>query len=106
MPDTGDALEALNGPMTHARWVQYLDTLAQLDYMQAVKQTVMARLDLRAGDSVLDAGCGTGDDVRAMASWVGPMGRVVGLDIHEETLAETHRRADVSASGGSTPGAA
>ena len=92
MQDASDALEVLNGPMTQARWMRYLDTVAQLDYMQTVKQTITVRLDLHAGESVLDAGCGTGDDARAMASWVGPTGRVVGLDIHDETLAEARRR--------------
>jgi ubiquinone/menaquinone biosynthesis C-methylase UbiE len=92
MRDAGDALDELNGPMTLTRWIRYLDTVAQLDYMQSVKHAVTMRLDLHAGDSVLDAGCGTGDDVRAMAPWVGTSGQVVGLDIHEDTLAEARRR--------------
>lgn len=89
MDNGGDAArDAPNEPTTQAQWVQYLDTVAQLDYMRAVKREITERLELRAGDLVLDAGCGTGDDARAMALCVGPNGRVVGLDIREETLAE------------------
>ncbi|MGO8947747.1 MAG: methyltransferase domain-containing protein [Ktedonobacterales bacterium] len=94
MRDAAHTLDVLNGPMTQTRWIRYLDTVTQLDFMQAVKLTITARLDVHAGDSVLDAGCGTGDDVRAMAPWVEPTGRIVGLDIHEETLAEARRRAE------------
>ena len=92
MRDPADTLDALNGPMTQTRWIRYLDTVAQLDFMQAVKHTITERLDVHPGDIVLDAGCGTGDDARAMVSWVGPTGRVVGLDLHEETLVEARRR--------------
>ena len=93
MRDADDTLDALNGPMTQTRWIRYLDTVTQLDFMQAVKLTITARLDMHLGDIVLDAGCGTGDDARAMVSWVGPTGRVVGLDLHDETLVEARRRA-------------
>src|SRR5215467_12168746 len=94
MHDEGDAVRATQGAsMAQAQWVHYLDTVAQLDYMRAVKQEITDRLDLHAGDVVLDAGCGTGDDARAMAILVGPTGRVVGLDIRKETLAEARRRA-------------
>jgi ubiquinone/menaquinone biosynthesis C-methylase UbiE len=41
----------------------------------------------------LDAGCGTGDDTRAMAALVAPGGRAVGVDEHEPILAEARRRA-------------
>ena len=91
MRDAAHTLDVLNGPMTQTRWIRYLDTVTQLDFMQAVKLTITARLDVHAGDSVLDAGCGTGDDVRAMAPWVEPTGRVVGLDL---TLVEARRRAE------------
>jgi len=41
----------------------------------------------------LDVGCGTGDDVRAMAVKVGPSGRAVGIDISETMIAEAKSRA-------------
>jgi ubiquinone/menaquinone biosynthesis C-methylase UbiE len=74
-------------------WVRYLDRVAQLDQMAAVKRRITDGLALRPGDVVLDAGCGTGDDTRAMAALVAPDGRAVGVDDHEPVLAEARRRA-------------
>src|SRR5215831_19201759 len=51
---------------------------------------------LNAGDSVLDVGCGTGDDVREIARLVGTKGRVVGIDPSEAMIAESKRRAEGS----------
>jgi ubiquinone/menaquinone biosynthesis C-methylase UbiE len=77
-------------------WIAYLDAVAQVDFMRAVKQQVTAMLDLHPGDTVLDAGCGTGDDTRAMAELVGPHGRVTGLDLDDEILVEARRRSEGS----------
>jgi ubiquinone/menaquinone biosynthesis C-methylase UbiE len=73
-------------------WVTYLDAVARLDGMRTVKQHVTDLLDLRPGDVVLDAGCGTGDDARSMAALVRPAGRVLGLDLDAAILAEARRR--------------
>jgi 2-polyprenyl-3-methyl-5-hydroxy-6-metoxy-1,4-benzoquinol methylase len=40
--------------------------------------------DLRAGETVLDLGCGGGIDVLLAARRVGPTGKVYGLDMTEE----------------------
>jgi ubiquinone/menaquinone biosynthesis C-methylase UbiE len=42
--------------------------------------------------SVLDAGCGTGDDVRAMAEIAGVTGQVVGVDASSAMIAEAISR--------------
>ncbi len=80
--------------METAGWVAYLDDVAHLDFMRTVKQQVTEMLDLHSGDTVLDAGCGTGDDARAMAALVAPDGRVTGLDTDESILVEARRRAE------------
>lgn len=77
-------------------WIAYLDAVAQGDFMRAVKQQITEMLDLHPGDTVLDAGCGTGDDARAMAALIGPHGKVTGLDLDDEILVEARRRTEGS----------
>src|SRR2546423_9835403 len=60
--------------------VRYLRDASLLDEMRAMNDYIQQVLDLRKGSSVLDAGCGTGDDVRQLADVVGSKGRVVGVD--------------------------
>lgn len=49
-------------------------------------------LDLHAGDTVLDIGCGTGLNFPLVIDAVGPAGRVIGLDSSPEMLARANRR--------------
>jgi ubiquinone/menaquinone biosynthesis C-methylase UbiE len=77
-----------------AALLAYLDTATALGSVQAYKRQTFALLDLRPGMAVLDVGCGTGDDARALAAQVGRSGRVVGLDSSETAVAEARRRSD------------
>ncbi len=60
-------------------------------------ETAVARLGLRAGESLLDVGCGTGASLLPGAATVGPRGRVVGVDVSDAMLARA--RAKLKASG-------
>lgn len=55
--------------------------------LAAAKKELDAMLRAGVGSHVLDVGCGTGADVRALAARVGPGGRVVGLDSSEQQIA-------------------
>lgn len=75
-------------------FVVYLDTMGAVAAVQAYKQRILGALGLRAGMRALDVGCGTGDDVRAMAAIVGASGRAVGIDVSDALLAEARKRAE------------
>lgn len=76
--------------------VHYLDTASSLAAARAYKREALALLDLHAGDLVLDVGCGTGDDVRALAAAVGPAGRAIGIDRSATMVATARERSDAS----------
>lgn len=57
-----------------------------------VQQLSLTALDLRAGEIVLDVGCGTGLLLNELAEAVGPTGRVVGVDLSERMLDVARRR--------------
>jgi arsenite methyltransferase len=59
----------------------------------AQRRQVRVELALRAGEHVLDIGCGPGLLACEMAADVGPNGRVVGVDPSESMLAIAQRRA-------------
>lgn len=73
-------------------WVRYLDTVSALDVVQQWKARTFALLDARAGQQLLDVGCGLGDDVRTLAQRVGRTGRVVGVDTSTTMIEEARKR--------------
>lgn len=75
-----------------ADFVRYLDVTRATDFFQEIKQRSYDLLMLGEGDHVLDLGCGTGDDVAALARRVGPGGRAVGIDFSATMIAEAQRR--------------
>jgi SAM-dependent methyltransferase len=60
----------------YARKLQLFNSFAESELRQAI-----GSLNLAAGSSVLDAGCGTGEALRWLSSAVGPEGAVVGIDL-------------------------
>jgi SAM-dependent methyltransferase len=74
-------------------YVARLDQLRAVPAWQALKQDSYRLLRLRPGDHALDVGCGTGEDVQAMAKLVLPAGRAVGVDRSTAIIAEARRRA-------------
>ena len=70
-----------------------MDLVRDSAFGRAYKARALALLELRPGLSVLDVGCGPGDDLIAMAECVGPTGRALGIDRHELMIDEAKRRA-------------
>ena len=56
------------------------------------RRRTLAAIDLQAGESALDVGCGPGFLVREMAEQLGEKGRAVGIDSSEQMLALAGRR--------------
>ena len=70
----------------------YLDAMAEL--IKQNKQRTYTWMHIQPGHSVLDVGCGPGIDTLALASSVGPIGYVFGVDVDEAMIAEAERRAE------------
>jgi SAM-dependent methyltransferase len=77
-----------------AVYVRRLDQVAATGFWRAVKQTTYALLELGRGNRALDIGCGTGDDAMALAEFVRPTGRAVGVDVSATMVAEAQVRAE------------
>jgi ubiquinone/menaquinone biosynthesis C-methylase UbiE len=75
-------------------YVGYLDAATSLDFMQRFKRQSYEAMGARPGMRLLDVGCGTGDDVRAMVAIVGPDGSVVGVDNSKKMVGEARKRAE------------
>lgn len=73
-------------------YTRCLALLDSLPYYRQCKERSCELLDLSPGLSVLDVGCGTGDDVFRMAARVAPGGIAVGADPSEKLLAGAVRR--------------
>ena len=76
------------------QFVQYLDLTTSLDWVQRLKRMSFDYMRIEPGHTVLDLGCGTGEDVRMLAGMVGPQGKVVGVDYSELMIAEAVTRSE------------
>ena len=72
--------------------VRLLDSGSTLEGIRACKQIMLNLLDVRIGHSVLDVGCGVGDDARDIARLVGQTGLVVGLDYSDAMIEVARER--------------
>jgi SAM-dependent methyltransferase len=73
------------------RWLVNLDRFESM--IAPVGDALLARAGLRAGERVVDIGCGGGATSREIARRVQPGGTVVGVDISAALVAEAARRA-------------
>lgn len=90
----GSGFSRVDQTSNPATYVRRLDETGAREFWQSVKRRMVVLLDLQEGDQLLDVGCGTGDDVRALAQLVGPTGRAVGVDASATMVAEARKRAE------------
>lgn len=74
------------------RAIAYLDAQAAMPFWRAIKKESLALLQLREGERALDVGCGTGEEVRAMAERVGGAGLAAGVDLSRALIGEARTR--------------
>src|SRR5262245_10091966 len=85
-----DQIAYWNGP-SGRRWADRQE--AQDIVLRPVLDAVMDRAGLKAGERVLDVGCGSGATTIAFAQKVGPSGHVLGIDVSEPMLARARQSA-------------
>jgi ubiquinone/menaquinone biosynthesis C-methylase UbiE len=73
-------------------YTRCLDLLDSLPYFKRYKADSYALLDLSTASTVLEVGCGIGDDARRMVDLIEPPGRVIGIDRSRRMLAEARAR--------------
>jgi len=73
-------------------FAQFMDTSHALPTAQSYKQEIMEQLAIQEGATILDVGCGIGQDTQELARAVGPHGRVIGIDNSETMLQEARVR--------------
>jgi SAM-dependent methyltransferase len=77
---------------------RYRELAADYDQRTAAgapyRRRTVERLMLRAGDIVLDVGCGTGLNFARLEQGIGAEGRLVGIDLSPDMLLRARRRAE------------
>ncbi|MGH2722507.1 MAG: methyltransferase domain-containing protein [Actinomycetota bacterium] len=75
-------------------FARFLKRAASSRGSREARAAAIERLQLRVGNTVLDAGCGLGDSVVELAGIVGPTGRAVGVDVSKAMIARARSHAD------------
>jgi SAM-dependent methyltransferase len=73
------------------RWVTYQEALDEM--VRPFGRAALAQLAPRAGEHVLDVGCGCGETLLELAAQVGSAGSVTGIDLSAPMLARARERA-------------
>ena len=75
-------------------YIHMMDRRNELESVQRYVALTFEMLEVAKGGSILDVGCGTGDDVVNLYKVVGPQGRVVGIDYSADLIVEAKARVE------------
>src|ERR1700756_4241955 len=89
MSRIGNFTQPDNSP---AYFIEFLELLDKQAEVSNIRKEAAKRLDLVAGDKVLDVGCGIGGATFPLAEITGPKGLAVGVDISWAMIALATRR--------------
>jgi ubiquinone/menaquinone biosynthesis C-methylase UbiE len=73
-------------------FTQFMDKSHTLQSASIYRQRMFDLLHVRSGATLLDVGCGAGNDVQDLAKLVGPTGRVVGIDSSATMIQQARAR--------------
>ncbi|MFI6681684.1 methyltransferase domain-containing protein [Kribbella sp. NPDC050470] len=76
-----------------AKLAMVLDLMARRPAVQTLRAWALEQLAPVAGETAVDVGSGTGEDVVALAKLVGPQGHAIGIEPSPGLRAEAHHRA-------------
>lgn len=76
--------------------VREMDAVRGLPGIQEMKGLALSVLKPAIGERVLDLGCGTGEDLRLLAGFVGEKSDLLGIDLSENMVIEARRRTPVN----------
>ena len=81
----------------YRRRARYYDYFANFYYLIGFREFAYRRqaveaLDLKSGDTVVEIGCGTGLNFPMLQQAVGPVGKVIGVDLTDAMLNQARRR--------------
>jgi ubiquinone/menaquinone biosynthesis C-methylase UbiE len=73
-------------------FIKFVDDYNSLETTRVCKKIMTSFLNVKKGDKILDAGCGTGDETHALALLTGGSGMVNGIDSSEKMIIEAKFR--------------
>src|SRR3974390_2166992 len=85
----GSAPESIRNTMSSANWLDAHYLACESEY-----QAMLRAAGIQPGWHVLDAGCGSGGFLPAMAELAGPQGRISAIDMAPEHMAAVRGRAE------------
>lgn len=93
MPDIHSGFQNVDATAQERAFFEFLDAAAALPSIIRIREEMRARHGPLPGARLLDAGCGVGHQVLALAPEIGPGGLACGLDLSTSLIAEARRRA-------------